>query len=672
MTNWLDRASLAIAPRWGLKRFRARVAAELLQRHYEAAAAGRRTQGWRRNASDPNAALAGGLHSLRDHARDLVRNNPYAESALSTIVDHVCGWGIVASPNKTTVTRASYNVAKSRWDAWAGTKACDADGRHDFVGLEKLVMRTVVEAGEVLVRRRWRLPIDNLPIPMQLQIIEPDFLDTSKDGLSLPNGGRIVQGVEFDAIGKRAAYWLFREHPGSAFVGSNFSASQRIPASEILHVFKPGRSGQVRAASWFAPVILRLKDFDEYEDAALMKQKIAACLAVITSDLDGTSPTLGGASTDKPEVDYLEPGMIVNAAAGRSVNVVQPPSVAEHSAYTTTVLRAIATGLGVAYEDLTGDYTNLPFSAARMSRLRHWARVHDWRWNMLIPQFCGPAWEWAMQAAAIVGLPETPAVEWTAPAMPMIEPDKEGLAYSRNIRAGITTLSETLRELGYDPETILTEMSKDWELVDRLGLILDSDPRKTTQAGLPREPSKGPGNGRPAATRAKTNGNGNGSNGNGRGHDPVAEAEARHAEWIRGFRAGRDAVTTQAALEVARASASQPPAPVSVDARTTVAPAAVSVDARTSVAPAEVNVAGPVVHVAPPSVTIAEGAVRAEIPVTVADTVHVPSGRKTIERDDKGRISAIVDEGTPTLIVTRDEQGRATGAEPAAEGELGA
>jgi capsid protein len=68
-------------------------------------------------------------------------------------------------------------------------------------------------------------------------------------------------------------------------------------------------------------------------------------------------------------------------------------------------LRAIATGLGLTYEDLTGDYTNMPFSAARMSRLRHWARVvDDWRWRLLIPQFCDPVWDWAMEAAVIMGL----------------------------------------------------------------------------------------------------------------------------------------------------------------------------------------------------------------------------------------------------------------------------
>ena len=481
--TWLDTLTAPLAPRWTLRRMRARIASEMLARHYESASIGRRTAGWTRPSSDANAAVGQGLSLLREQARDLVRNNPFAESALSTIVDHVVGWGITAAPARTTRARARVAAA---WKDWAETTACDADGRLDFAGLEKQVTRTVVEAGEVLVRRRWRRPEDELPLPMQLQVLEPDFIDTMKDGVNLDGGGRIIQGIEFDAIGRRRAYWLFPEHPGAASIGVRgigIGASRRVPATEILHIFKPGRPGQIRAASWFAPVILRLKDFDDYEDAALMKQKIAACLAVITSDIDGTSPALGATDPTKPEQDSLEPGMILNAAPGRTVSVVQPPTISEHAEYAATVLRAIATGLGVAYEDLTGDYGTLSFSAARMSRIRHWDRIHDWRWRMLIPQFCDPAWRWAMEAAAIMGLEETPVAEWTPPPMPMIEPDKEGLAYQRNIRSGIMTLSEAIRERGYDPEVLLDEMADDNRKLDARKLKLDSDGRYMTQAG---------------------------------------------------------------------------------------------------------------------------------------------------------------------------------------------
>lgn len=479
--NWLDRAVGFVSPAAGLRRQRARVATELLQRHYEGASVGRRTSSWNRSSSDPNVAVGQALASLRNAARDLTRNNPYAESALSTIVDHAVGWGIVAK----TKSKPFQEV----WDAWANSTACDADGRHDLYGLQKLAMRTVAQSGELLVRRRFRRPEDNLPIPLQIQLLEPDFLDTSKDVLRTASGGRIVNGVEFNAIGQRVAYWLFREHPGSNLATL---ASDRIPADGVRHIFKGERPGQVRAVSWFAPVLLRFKDFDELEDAVLMKQKVAACLAVVVSDIDGTGSPLGTVDTTQPTVDMIEPGAIINGGAGRNIEVVQPPTVSEYPQYAETVLRAIATGLGVTYEDLTGDYTDLPFSAARMSRIRHWARVEDWRWRLLIPQFLDPVWQWASTAAGVIGV-ESAAVQWTPPPMPMIEPDKEGLAYQRNIRTGIMTLSEAIRERGYDPDALLAEYAADNAKLDALKITLDSDPRKVTQQGLTQtEPSAAP------------------------------------------------------------------------------------------------------------------------------------------------------------------------------------
>jgi lambda family phage portal protein len=477
--HWMDRLTAPVAPLWTLRRQRARLASDLLERHYEAAAPGRRTQGWYRVNTDANTANAywGGLAYTRAAARDLVRNNPYAASALNTIVDHAIGTGITAKP------MPDNEAAAARWKAWAESTACDADGRHDLVGLEKLAFRTIVESGEVLVRRRVRRPDDGLPIPLQIQVLEPDFLDTAKDVPALPNGGTIVQGVEFDVLGKPAAYWLFREHPGSSRLTS--AVSSRVPASEIRHVFKAGRPGQARAASWFAPVLLRFKDFDELEDATLMKQKVAACLAVLTSDVDGAGTPLGTVSTSDPTIETLEPGMIANIPAGRSVSVINPPTTTEYPEYAATVLRAIATGLGVTYEDLTGDYRNMPFSAARMSRLRHWARVEDWRWHLLIPQLLDPVWRWAMELAALEGTVQAPlpAAHWSAPPMPMIEPDKEGLAHMRNVRAGITSLAEVIRERGYDPIELFDEMASVNKELDARGIVLDSDPRRMTQAG---------------------------------------------------------------------------------------------------------------------------------------------------------------------------------------------
>lgn len=481
--SWFDRALLTVAPQWQVKRLKARMVADLALRHYEAAANNSRTQSWAHRSTDPNLANWLSLRRLRDVARDLVRNNGHAAAALSTIGDHAVGTGIIPK------ALPANDRVMGLWKAWAETTECDADGRHDFYGLQKLVMRSVAEAGEVLVRRRWRRLEDGYALPLQLQVLEADYLDTART-MPLPNGGRIIQGVEFDVLGQRVAYWLYATHPGDivSTISTVFGQSRRIAASEILHIYRADRPGQVRAATWFAPVLLRFKDFAEFEDATLMKQKIAACLAVITSDVDGMAEPLGTAQAPRreglPEFDSLEPGAILNIAPGRTVEVVQPPNATDYQPFVNVSLRAIAAGIGVTYEDLTGDYSGMSFSSSRMSRIRHWARVDGWRWNMLIPQLCDPAWDWAMQAAQLAGfLKAAPAARWTPPPMPMLEPDKEGLAIARNVRSGVQTMPEALRERGIDPDEFLAEVADFNAKLDAKKIILDSDPRQTTQAG---------------------------------------------------------------------------------------------------------------------------------------------------------------------------------------------
>ena len=45
----------------------------------------------------------------------------------------------------------------------------------------------------------------------------------------------------------------------------------------MIHVYRVDRPGQRRGVSWFAPITIDLHDFDGYEDAVLLRAKMAAC-----------------------------------------------------------------------------------------------------------------------------------------------------------------------------------------------------------------------------------------------------------------------------------------------------------------------------------------------------------------------------------------------------------
>ncbi len=476
LSRW-DRFLIAIAPKYGVNRIRARVTADQFARNYEAAQMSRRTTGWQRNRGDANSVIRLALAELRIHARDLIRNNAWARRGQRVIANNTVSWGIVPS-----ATGAQAQTADRLWEAWAGSTECESEGRLTFAGIQHLAMKSIVESGEVLIRRRQRRPSDGLTLPLQIEILEADMLDTSQDGLTGPSGGPIILGVEYDRIGRRAAYWIFDSHPGSSGTGT----SRPVPASEILHVYDTERPGQTRGVSWFAPAIVNLKDLDEYDDAELMKQKIAACFAAFVTD-DGSGASLGEESEDIDLVETFEPGMIQRLPAGKEVTFGTPPSVTE-GGFAQRNLRRVASALGVTYEDLTNDYSQVNFSSARMSRISHWGNVYHWQYNMLIPLLCDGVWRWAMEAAAVAGLLDSaPAAEWTVPPMPMIEPDKEGLAYSRLVRNGVMTHNEMVRERGKNPKAHWTEYAAGMATLDVLKIKLDSDVRAVSAAGLTQE-----------------------------------------------------------------------------------------------------------------------------------------------------------------------------------------
>lgn len=475
-----DRLVSWFSPEAGLRRLQARAQMHVMQRNYEAAATGHRTSGWNRSRGDMNAVTKLAGAELRLHSRDLVRNNSWARRGLKKIGSHAVRHGIVPKPVGVDAEKALL-----AFNRWAISTQCDADGKLNFYGLQNLVMRSVAQDGEVLVRRRSRFPSDGLPLPMQLQVLEIDTLDTAKESDKGMAGGKIIQGVEFDMLGRRAAYWVFPEHPGSSTrIGLE---SRRIPAGEIAHVFEVERAGQVRGVSWFGSAILNLKDFDEFEDAELMKQKIAACFAGFITDVNGEAPALNAEDEDDPTIEELEPGLMTQLAPGQDVKFGNPP-VTTADSFPVRQLRRIAAGIGVSYEDMTGDYERVNFSSARMAKISQQENVADWQWNMLIPQFCEPVFAWAMEAAVLAGeIREEPTAEWTVPPVPMIEPDKEGLAAGRRVRNGMATFSEVVREQGHDPEKFFAEYAADKKRLDELGIVLDSDPEKVSQAGLTQE-----------------------------------------------------------------------------------------------------------------------------------------------------------------------------------------
>jgi lambda family phage portal protein len=500
--NLIDRTIEAVAPRYALRRMQARAALTLTQdymeRHaerfsYEGSSAGRRAHGWYAPSSDANVELMGSLVWLRNRSRDLVRNNPYAVKATEELVGNGVGTGIV--PQAKTGNTGIDKIIDAEWPFFV--EACDTPQRLDFYGMQALVMRTMAESGESIVRFRPRLAQDNLRVPLQLQLLEADFLDHART-MGTVNGS-VMQGVQFDLLGRRVAYWIYTYHPGGMLVLNPRGGilSQPVPADQILHTYRVLRPGQIRGVPWLTPVMLALRDLDDYADAERVRKKIEACVVAMITQPEGIEGSWLGFKGNDPltthPVESFQPGMTAYLKPGEDVKFNNPQALGGYREYKTTELEEIAAGLGLPYELMTGDLSKVNYSSWRGGQLGFRNTIENYRWLTLIPMFCMPVRRRVIDTLVLLGkiparVVDDPAInlyatQWTAPRFESVDPVKDAEAALKDIRMGRITWFEAVLANGYDPNAQLAQIALFNKLVDKFEIILDCDPRNTTLRG---------------------------------------------------------------------------------------------------------------------------------------------------------------------------------------------
>lgn len=455
--NLIDRFIGAVNPNAGLRRLRAR---EMLVRAYEGAS---QKDGWRprRGGASANTDHLADGASLRTRARALVQNVPYIARGIESLVANTIGTGI--TPRSLS---KNADAVDKLWGEWA--KVCDADGVSDLYGLQALAYRAMEQDGEVLVRLRARRPEDGLPVPLQLQVLEIDWLDSARMGSNGPN--TILNGIEYDPLGKIVYYWLWDQHPGEMVPGRRGkTSSYPVPAERIIHLFAPQRPGQGRGFTRLAPVIARVRDVQLYEDAELQRKNLETRLSVIASgDVSSMSMTESEAQSTvrtTGELGTLASGGITQIPSGVNLTLVEPKAAGGYVDYVKYQLHLIASGMGVTYEMMTGDVREVNFSSARVSMLEFRRNAEQLQWLTIIPRLCEPIWRAFVDAASMAGVmrPKDYGVEWSTPKWSYVDPEKEVKAELAEVSGGFSSISEILRRRGYKPDQVYSEIKSDFD-----------------------------------------------------------------------------------------------------------------------------------------------------------------------------------------------------------------
>lgn len=439
---------------------------------------------WNPPKGGPNEAISGAGLTVAARARDAVRNNPYAARIVDLWVANAVRAGI-------TTRWPKNNGPAKAWKTWTEGLGCDATGQNNYAGIQALAMRAMVESGEALIRFRQVRPSAANPVGLELLVMEGDRLDWSKTAVT-PGGNQVSQGIEVNDAGRPVAYWIL---PPAATVLTRALTSERVPADEIIHLFRQRRPGQMRDVSWLAPVLWPLRDLSQYESALLRKAEVEACMSAIVMD-DGEETATGATVTDAAGnvVEDLQPGMILYRRGGGTIEVVNPSGGGSHTAFAKRSLEAASVGSGLTYDQVSGDLSQANYSSLRAGKIEFWQLLDQVQYTILVPRLCHRVAMRFYEAGLMAGLwaVAMPEVTHIPPAPEMVQPVDDTKALIMQERAGYVPPQEIAGRFGYEFSDNIEQFREANAARDAAELTFDSDPRKTAANGATQAPEVTP------------------------------------------------------------------------------------------------------------------------------------------------------------------------------------
>lgn len=468
--NWLDTAIAFISPEWGARRTAWRASLDEI-RSYDAGNFGRLNMGWQavnRSAEDTDRWSR---DSVRARARDLERNSDVMNSILGANKRNVIGSGFRLQA-MTESERLNDRIEKL-WKEWCRPKNCDVTGAQSFTQmLRMMVVRKKVDGGILVVKRY----VEDAQIPLQLQLLEVDELDSGHD-----MNGRVVGGIEYNEYNRPVGYWV-RQYSIDGIIETE---PVYIPARDVIFYFTKRRPSQVREMSDMAQTLTRIRDLNEFITAVSVKQRVQACLSVF---IKKTIPPvgMGRINHDPDRVNYdgksLTPGMIKELNAGDDVQVVNPTGQsADATSFAKLQQRMIAAGQGISYEATSRDMSETSYSSARQGLIED-ELTFDEEYEQLV-QVMDEIYEAFLEACFLAGLlngkgfwrdrSRYMAHEWIKQPKAWIDPLKEANATRTALNYGIKTFKQVAAENGRDWKAQIDDMAEVNDYAKTKGLNLE-------------------------------------------------------------------------------------------------------------------------------------------------------------------------------------------------------
>ena len=454
--------------------------APVVRNAYSGAGMNRLLLDWIAHARPADDELRGDLRKLRARARELARNNSYVKRYLRLLVANVIGpagirlQAVVRKDGKLdTETNAKIEAAWLEWSRGTVT----LDGKLALRPLEDLLLRTLATDGEICVRF-WRGVTTNR-FGLALQPIDVDLLDERFNRQARPGSNEIRLGVEVDSVGSPVAYHFWDK--ASTAIAMIARKRYRVPADEIVHIYRPDRVNQTRGVTWLHSIMIAAHMLDAYEETEAVASRVASAKMGF---FEKVNPEIGASLASEGSTAKMQasPGTFEIVEDGYSFKEWAPTHpTSQFGAFIKQMGRKIASGLSIFGNILLNDASDVNYSSFRAFALimrDDWRQIQedviDWWRRPLYAEWIklslltGALKLGSRNPAGYMAVRHRPR-GWSA-----IDPEKEAKGAVLALSNQLTSRTSILAEQGIEFEDILAEIKAETELAAGYGVELSN------------------------------------------------------------------------------------------------------------------------------------------------------------------------------------------------------
>jgi len=482
------------------------------------------------------------INQVKDEAdfrgRDVVSNDGYAQGIVDLNRDNIVGsqFRLNSQPNW-TVLQQLYSTrfdekwaeefqvaAEEKFNLMADSGGCylDASRRNTFTSLVRMAVAGFVYTGEVLATAEWIREVGR-PFNTAIQMVAPTRL-SNPDGKE--DDQFLRRGVRRDLRGRPTGYFIRIGYPTQWYMGTDTFRWAFVPAEkpwgrrQVIHIIDSIQPDQTRGVAKLVAVLKDIKMTKKFEEIVLQNAVInASYAATIESELpkEVIAAAMGGGGLD-PNASFLNVigsyltslNSYLSEANGVAVDGAKMPHLfpgtklnmqtlgtpgGVGTEFEVSLLRHIAAGLGISYEEFARDFSRTNYSSARAAMMTTWKHMMGTKkfvadkfadevyslWleedmnagNMPMPRgFTSEVWyrPWGKECFT--------SCDWIGAGRGQIDELKETQAALLRVKGGMSTREYEIAKQGGDWRKVFRQLNREAKLQADLDLAFDQNVQK--------------------------------------------------------------------------------------------------------------------------------------------------------------------------------------------------